>query len=274
MVYVWAMTHSYVQHDSFIRVNHDSSIRATWLMHTCQPWLNYIRDLMHPYESWLTRMMPHIWRSHGSHVWMKSPWLLHICDTRHGSHIYIIYATWFIHMCEPWLVHICDMTRSYMQHDSFVCVSHDDAIIFATWLVHICDMTHSYVLAMTHWYTRQDSFRCVSHDSFMYTPWLIHVCDRTHSYVLAMPYLYVRAITFMCMWPPTHLHVHRNRNKHTEYFTGTLTHRREDMPTQRHIETQRHWDIDTQTHGHIDTRTHSHLLVYCYSFFGQQYPVL
>jgi len=50
------------------------------------------------------------------------------------------------------------MTRSYVWHDSFVCV---------TWLIQMCDMTHSYV-----WY---DSFICV--------PRLIHMCDTTHSYM-------------------------------------------------------------------------------------------
>ena len=151
-------------------------------------------------------LVSHMWRSHGdtSHgrheSWLMSCVSLHqSCDTSHGSHIYLIYVTWFIHMCEPCLLHICDMTRSYMQHDSFTRVSHDEAIIYATWLVHICDMTHSYVLAMTHLYTRLNSFRCVSHDSFIYTTWLIHVCDMTHAYVLAMTYSYVRAITFMCM---------------------------------------------------------------------------
>jgi len=35
-----------------------------------------------------------------------------------------------------WCVHSCDMTRWYVWHDSFICV---------TWRNHPCDMTHSYV---------------------------------------------------------------------------------------------------------------------------------
>jgi len=243
------MTQLYMRLDSSIRVmahTYDVGyMKESWLTHMNEVAMTP-SHMRHECEA-MTRV--------GSHIYLKSPWLLRICDTsvtpshscricegvmatrvmadtshdschvwaytshatRVMAHTYLIYVTWFIHMCEPWLLHICDMTpRSYMQHDSFTRVSHDEAIIYATWLVHICDMTHSYVLAMTHLCTRLDSFRCVSHDSFIYTTWLIHVCDMTHAYVLAMTYLYVRAITFMCMWPPTHLHLHRNRNRPTE----------------------------------------------------------
>ena len=84
-------------------------------------------------------------------------------------------------ICVTWLVHMWDMTRSYAWHESFICF---------TWLVHVCDMTHWYVwhdaficwtwLVYTcdraHWYVWQDSLMCVC-------LWLIHICDIIHSYV-------------------------------------------------------------------------------------------
>jgi len=179
------MTHSYVQHDSFICVSHDSSIHATWLIHTCQPWLNYICDLIHPYESWLTRMMSDIWRSHGSHIWMKSPWLLHICDTSVkpwlvSAHTYILsrhdsfaYATrvWLLHtrvayVKESWrheswptrvMTHVMCEPTPVMRHESWL-----------THISYICDLIHSYVWAMPSSYMR--------HDSFIYATWLIYTC--------------------------------------------------------------------------------------------------
>jgi len=54
---------------------------------------------------------------------------------------------------------IDNLIRSYMYHDSFICVP---------WLIHMCAMTHSYVC----------------HDSFICVPWFIHVCAMTQSFVL------------------------------------------------------------------------------------------
>jgi len=67
---------------------------------------------------------------------------------------------------------VCDMTRSYVWHDSFSCV---------TWLVYMCDMTHSYVWhdSSCVWH---DSFICVTW-LFMCVTWLIHTCVMTHLYL-------------------------------------------------------------------------------------------
>ena len=77
---------------------------------------------------------------------------------------------------------MCDITHSYVQYDSFICV---------TWLIHMCDMTHSYVCAMPCSSTRHDSFMCVT--------WLIHMCDMTHSYMCATTYSPVRHGSIICV---------------------------------------------------------------------------
>ena len=86
------MTHSYVRHDSFIRV--------TWLMHTC--------DMTHSY----------VW--HDSFICVT--WLIHTCDMTHSYvwHDSFICVTWLIHTCDmsqsftcvTWLIHMCGMTHS------------------------------------------------------------------------------------------------------------------------------------------------------------------
>ena len=78
------------------------------------------------------------------------------------------------------MVWLCDMTRLYVWHDSFLCV---------TWLISMCDMTRSYV-----W-----------HDSFLCATWLIHMlCGKIHSYMRCDVFVhekkthsYVRHDTFM-----------------------------------------------------------------------------
>ena len=95
--------YSYVWHDSFIRV--------TWLIHTC--------DMNH------------------SNVWHDSficvTWLIHICDMTHS---YVWHDSF---ICVTWLIHMRDMTHSYVWHDkikrttwSFICVP---------WLLNTWDMT-------------------------------------------------------------------------------------------------------------------------------------
>ena len=90
-------------------VSHDSFIRVTWLIHTC--------DMTH-----------------------SCRWLKHWCIT-HFARVGCTYAphsyAWhdsFIRV--TWLIHTCGMTYSYVWHDLFICV---------TWLIHTCDMTPSYV---------------------------------------------------------------------------------------------------------------------------------
>ena len=165
--------HSYVWHDSFVRV--------TWLIRM------YI--VTYSYE-WLDSFV-------------RVTWLIHMCDMtqiplwfQHDA------AFWFIRTCAmtPSYVHphafiwvtrlvvrMCDMTHSYVWHDlntfvistrrslklelfqggsQCVCVcatQHFDSFVRMTWLIRMYIVTHSY-----EWL---DSFVCVT--------WLIHMCDMT-----------------------------------------------------------------------------------------------
>jgi len=75
---------------------HDSFIRVTWLIHTCDMTLVYVRDMTHSY------------------VWYDSficvTWLFHTGDMTlsYGWHDSCIRVTWQLHTCE---------------YDSFLCVS-------------------------------------------------------------------------------------------------------------------------------------------------------
>jgi len=115
------MTHSCVQHDSFMCVTYvicfihvfdmcgmaHSSVWHMWLIHVCDnmAWLIHVCD---------TCGMAH------SCVWHI--WLIHVCDI-YDSFMCVTYMThscvwhiWLIHVCDisctAWLVHVCDMTRS------------------------------------------------------------------------------------------------------------------------------------------------------------------
>ena len=156
-IFMRDMTHSYVRHDSFVRV--------TWLV---------------------------VWRCWScigcSFRW--ATWLILTCDT---THFYCVMwliltrdTTFSLEMLEPYWVRfpMGNMPHSYVrgQHASFLCswatclilmfdticfyVWHD-SFSFVTWLILICDMTHSHL-----W-----------HDSFLFVTWLILVCNMTHSYL-------------------------------------------------------------------------------------------
>jgi len=76
-----------------------------------------------------------------------------------------------------WLICTCDMTRSYMCHDSLICVT---GVAHPVLIRHVRggtqgDMTNSYV-----W-----------HDTFTRVAWFLHVCDMTHSYVWRDSFIHV-----------------------------------------------------------------------------------
>jgi len=149
------MTGSYVWHESFI----------------CWTWLN---DVTHWFicVTWLFHMLGMTHVTHMSqYVWHESficwTWLIAMCNMTHSYVGHDLYATW--------LIHVCDMT--YMQHDSFICVTwcyvQYDSFICVTWLIHMCTMTYSYV----------------QHDSFICAPWLIYMrghdsCDEITSVLI------------------------------------------------------------------------------------------
>ena len=129
-----------------IQVQHDSFVRATWLMQ-CATWLIHMCD------------MTHLCVRRDSFV--RATWLIYMCDMTHlhVRHDSFICATWPINMCNMThsyvqlysfvrvtsLICTCDMTHSYVRHDSF---------IYVTLLIHMCDVTQSYV--------RHDSFTRVT----------------------------------------------------------------------------------------------------------------
>jgi len=109
------------------------------------------------------------------YVWLAS--IDMCCITCDMTRSYVWHDTF---ICVTWLIYMCDMTHSYVWHDSFICV---------TWLVRMCDMTHS----------------CVWHDSFICVTWLILTCDMTRSYVWHDSFICVTWLIYMCHM--THLYV-------------------------------------------------------------------
>ena len=67
---------------------------------------------------------------------------------------------WLIHMCVPWLIYVCDMTFSFVWHDVFFCV---------TWLTGA--RTHA-GRGLAHSY--------VCHYAFTRVTWRLNLCDMTH----------------------------------------------------------------------------------------------
>jgi len=156
---MYAMTHSYVWHNSFI----------CW-----RTPLHYLWDITHV---WHDSFMCVTWHSfiRVARLIEKAP----LCTTCANEYDSLICATWLIHMC--------DMTHSYVWHDSIrehsfaLPVSMNKTHLYVwrttikrvTWLIHMCDMTPS----------------CVWHDSFICVACLIHVCDMTHSGSAPLYYL-------------------------------------------------------------------------------------
>jgi len=194
LTYLYAMTHSYVGHDSFLRV--------TWLVHA----------LLHAKKSMSMHIcaMTHWYMCHDSftHVWHDSymPCFMRreICWCEEESfHAYCAMAHSYVchdsFVREPWLIRTCAMTRSFVWPDSYMryfmrrgvcsCMLCHDPFIRVPWLIHMWAMTYSYMwhdsykpyfisvhacFAMTHLFMWQDSF--------IFWPWLIHTCDMARIY--------------------------------------------------------------------------------------------
>jgi len=131
LIHMRDMTHSHVWHDSF----------------TCVTWLIYMRHLTHLHVwhdsfTYVTRLI-HMCDMTHSHMWHDSftclTWQIHMCDLTHRRPLKVSWPTlarwsWLKTMSR--LREMRDLTRSYVWHDSFVCV---------TWLVGMCDLTRWYV---------------------------------------------------------------------------------------------------------------------------------
>jgi len=84
------------------------------------------------------------------------------------------------------------VTRSYMCHDSFVCVpwridindmTHVNAAN-VTWLMNMCAMTHFYVCYdASTFVTWRMNIQQIWRASFICVPWLISMCTMTHLYL-------------------------------------------------------------------------------------------
>ena len=185
---MWDMTHSCVWHDSFIRV--------TWLVHTC--------DIDPMQCSISSRCI--IYVTHMNESCLMCEWVMLYIRMSHVTHIFRVkcivprsmsYAGDHSFICATWRIHMCDMTQSYVQHVSFTC---------ATWFVKTCDMTHV----------------SVQHDSFIRVTWLIRMCNM--NVMWDMIYLYMQRdsciymtlridicdmlhLSFLCVTCIMHMHI-------------------------------------------------------------------
>jgi len=105
-------------------------------------------------------------------------------------------ATHTADLCLAFVLFLCDKSRSYVWHDSFICVVRmcDMTQSYPTWLIYkspcsyvislvrMCDMTHSYV-----W-----------HDSSICVTCLICLCDMTHSYMACL--IHMCDMTHLNVW--------------------------------------------------------------------------
>jgi len=165
------MTHSYVWHDSFIRV--------TWLIRTCDT----------------THSSPKVAASEGL-------WLIHMCVMAHGCVTKLIQTcdvTWLVDIWATkvggklrfydWfqfvtrLIDMCDMTHACVWHDSWV---------RETWLVEMCDMTDSCI------YERHT-------DDMME---VLEMFEHIHFY---MDVVYMWIYIYICICVCLYIHVHVQR---------------------------------------------------------------
>jgi len=167
LVYMCAMTHPCVCHDSFICVHVCDSpwsrccdICAMTLIYVCHDSSMYLSRFVH------TRAC----------VWFPPPPWPHCCNMCAANHSYMYMTLMYVFLdsfvrvhysfiCVPWLVCTCAMTQSCM----FMRVSPHDraAVVRVPWLTSMCTMT--------------DLYMC--HDSFICVTWFIYMCAMTHSYM-------------------------------------------------------------------------------------------
>jgi len=153
------LIHDDARHFTHVTI-HDLCIGVTWNNHVCEMTCIVI--------IYRCNMIPSCVRHD---LFIGATWLIHVCAmtthelliktsvqvcVRHGSRI----------CARP--IHVCDTTRSYVWHDSFICV---------TWLVHVSDMTnvrlecvatrHCISLKSKRWceFACAVSHSCVCHDS-------------------------------------------------------------------------------------------------------------
>jgi len=167
------MTHSYVWHDSFIRVTwpiHMCHMTHSYVWHdsfTCVAWIVYMCDMTHSYLRYDPSISVHVYDMTHSYV---VTWLMHVCDmTRSCTCDTTLSHVWHNSFTRVWrLIHTSDMTHSYVWHDSF---------IYATWLTHTCGtyewvMSHIWMFHIIHSYAWRIY---VWHNSFICVTWLHYI---------------------------------------------------------------------------------------------------
>jgi len=73
-------------------------------------------------------------------------------------------------ICVTCRIHMCNLTNSYVRHDSFILALH---------CIHKCDTTHSYVTGTT----QRSVLREKKHEWVVFVESLICICAMTHSYL-------------------------------------------------------------------------------------------
>ena len=147
------MTHSCVQHDSFIRV--------TWRIHMYAMTLSYVWRDSFIYMTWFFHTCDII----PSYVWNMT------LSSEFVTHISMWHVEFVTH---SYVYFVCDCL--YMWHNSFICVKHDAFI----W---VCD---SYIYAACR---VRDSFICGVRDTFMYVT--AYICARHDALIWVRDSLYV-----------------------------------------------------------------------------------
>ena len=195
-IHMYDMTH--VWHDAFVCVCHDASICVTWLIHICDMSQSYVW-----HDSWISYMAHKLFMCNITHSYVRNDsstcmtWPIHMCDmTRsymwHDPFICVTYfwrlmgriswisssisfwcnrflytyVLWNICMRDMTHLCVCAMTRAYVWHDLFICV---------TRLIHVRNMTHFY-------YTWDTTHSCVTW-LIRCATWLNHMCEMTGSHV-------------------------------------------------------------------------------------------
>jgi len=207
LIHMCDVTHSYMWHDSFVRV--------TWRIRTCDMTTSYVWHDVFICVIWRIWCVQHESSTYVTWDWcICETWLIYTWDV---THLYVCHD-WCI--CVTWLIHTCDVTHSYLWHDSFIHV---------TCLICKCDMTY---MCSGNWF-RKNTYIWMSHVTGNSLPvtWLIHMyvwhdsficmCGMPHSHVCVQAIRFARAGQFIacdmthsyvCMTWLIHIYVCRQFN--------------------------------------------------------------
>ena len=188
------IAHSYVWHDSFIcvnfvrckSVNSHSFMCVAWLIHTFDVTRSYERRRLIHACAYCVRKAAYEWV-------LCATWLSQICVPCAMTHVHMCHHSFacathlFRSLPRPYEICVpCAMTHAHMCHESFTC---------ATWLIQKCAVIHDICVpcAMSHAHKEgRDSMTYVCH-----VPWLMHMCAMTYSRVWPATSLRSASATWM-----------------------------------------------------------------------------